>query len=225
MNRFLAMLTVAPMVVAGAAIAQVPPPSLEVLEACATNQIRTLPAPYSDVPTDHWAYEAVAKMYYCGAYRGAVPPEVYQRLVAQNATAQPKSATEPSLDSLQAAPTEVTLANRRYQLEAYVWRDFMPSTSPNTSGLMASVRLTSKDPGVTPPALAIRRLWVIQDEAVWETPVEQLPRSPQDAVEATARGGPTWEPGSAVEVVVQLDLGQGKTAWLRSPNQTIERTF
>ncbi len=225
MNRFLAMLTVAPMVIAGAAIAQVPPPSLQVLEACATNQIRTLPAPYSDVPTDHWAYEAVAKMYYCGAYRGAVPPETYQRLVAQNAASLPKSAEDPSLESLLAAPTEVTFANRRYQLESYVWRDFMPSTSPDASGLMASVRLTSKDQGATPPALTVRRLWVIQDEAVWETPVQQLPRLPQDAIEATARGGPTWEPGSAVEVVVQLDLGQGKTAWLRSPNQTIERTF
>lgn len=47
----------------------------EVLEACAENRADTLPNPFSDVSPDHWAYQAVLSMYYCGAYRGAIPPE------------------------------------------------------------------------------------------------------------------------------------------------------
>ncbi|MEM6446095.1 MAG: hypothetical protein AAFY57_15520 [Cyanobacteria bacterium J06642_2] len=47
-----------------------------VLVACEAGTVTTdLPNPFIDLlPTD-WAYEAVLKMYYCGPYRGAIPPE------------------------------------------------------------------------------------------------------------------------------------------------------
>lgn len=55
------------------------PTSEQVLQACAQDQAQTLPSPYTDVPQDHWAYKAVLSMYYCGAYRGQIPPEQFQR--------------------------------------------------------------------------------------------------------------------------------------------------
>lgn len=47
-----------------------------VLESCAAGTVTSdLPNPFTDLfPTD-WAYEAVLTMYYCGPYRGAIPPE------------------------------------------------------------------------------------------------------------------------------------------------------
>lgn len=47
-----------------------------ILVACASGTVTSdLPNPFIDLlPTD-WAYEAVLTMYYCGPYRGAVPPE------------------------------------------------------------------------------------------------------------------------------------------------------
>ncbi|MFE1744358.1 S-layer protein [Coleofasciculus sp. H7-2] len=50
------------------------PTSDPVLEACAQDQADTLPNPFSDVPSNHWAFKAVLSMYYCGAYRGSSPP-------------------------------------------------------------------------------------------------------------------------------------------------------
>ncbi|MEO1131632.1 MAG: hypothetical protein AAFX40_02880 [Cyanobacteria bacterium J06639_1] len=49
---------------------------LTVLESCAAGTVTSdLPNPFIDLfPTD-WAYEAVLTMYYCGPYRGAIPPE------------------------------------------------------------------------------------------------------------------------------------------------------
>lgn len=51
---------------------------LEILEACAEDRAGTLPNPFTDVQPTDWAYEAVLTLYYCGAYRGAIPPEQYK---------------------------------------------------------------------------------------------------------------------------------------------------
>ncbi|MEG5066713.1 S-layer protein [Microcoleus sp. B3-A4] len=46
----------------------------QILNACVQNQVETLPNPFTDVPSNHWAYKAVLTMYYCGAYREGTPP-------------------------------------------------------------------------------------------------------------------------------------------------------
>ncbi|MEG4200265.1 S-layer protein [Microcoleus sp. Pol12A5] len=46
----------------------------QILHACVQNQAETLPNPFSDAPSDHWAYKAVLTMYYCGAYREEMNP-------------------------------------------------------------------------------------------------------------------------------------------------------
>jgi hypothetical protein len=47
----------------------------QVLDACSKGQANTLPVPFTDISPNHWAFKAVMSMYYCGAYRGGVPPE------------------------------------------------------------------------------------------------------------------------------------------------------
>ena len=55
-------------------LVQVQPTREQILNACVQNQAETLPNPFTDVPSDHWAYKAVLTMYYCGPYREATPP-------------------------------------------------------------------------------------------------------------------------------------------------------
>ncbi len=55
-------------------LVQVSPTREQVLNACVQNQAETLPNPFSDVPSNHWAYKAVLTMYYCGPYREGTPP-------------------------------------------------------------------------------------------------------------------------------------------------------
>ncbi|MGQ9838263.1 MAG: hypothetical protein ACUVRV_09935 [Cyanobacteriota bacterium] len=59
--------------------------SEQILQACASNQADTLPSPFPDVVPSDWAYKAVLTLYYCGAYRGAIPPESFQRYLQQQA--------------------------------------------------------------------------------------------------------------------------------------------
>ncbi len=60
----------------------------QILQACATNQADTLPSPFADVVPTDWAYKAVLTLYYCGAYRGAIPPETFRRYLEQQRGSQ-----------------------------------------------------------------------------------------------------------------------------------------
>jgi hypothetical protein len=79
----LRLLTTAALLLSGLtvpAIAQTPEQtqpnqSVDLLEVCAQGRAATLPIPFSDLSPDDWAFEAVMKLYYCGAYNGSLPPE------------------------------------------------------------------------------------------------------------------------------------------------------
>lgn len=65
--------------VAAQSTAPTAPTALEVLEACRLGQADRLPNPFTDISEADWAYRAVLTLYYCGAYRGAIPPEQFLR--------------------------------------------------------------------------------------------------------------------------------------------------
>jgi len=60
----------------------------QVQKACINNQAETLPNPFSDVPADHWAFKAVMTMHYCGAFRKATPPALFERIRQNQSTQQ-----------------------------------------------------------------------------------------------------------------------------------------
>lgn len=53
--------------------------SEQLKNACIQNQAETLPVPFSDVPPNHWAFKAVMTMHYCGAFRQAAPPALFEQ--------------------------------------------------------------------------------------------------------------------------------------------------
>ena len=61
--------------------------SEQVIEACVQDQAETLPNPFTDVPSNHWAFKSVLTMYYCGAYQGSIAPNKVRQLLQQQ---QPK---------------------------------------------------------------------------------------------------------------------------------------
>ena len=67
-------------------LVQVQPTREQILNACVQNQAETLPNPFTDVPSNHWAYKSVLTMYYCGAYREATPPGLIKELLESGDT-------------------------------------------------------------------------------------------------------------------------------------------
>ncbi|MEG4057738.1 MULTISPECIES: S-layer protein [unclassified Microcoleus] len=68
----------------------------QILNACVQNQVETLPNPFTDVPSNHWAYKAVLTMYYCGAYREATPPALIKESLESGDTTR-ESLPSPAL--------------------------------------------------------------------------------------------------------------------------------
>jgi hypothetical protein len=66
-----------------------PAKSNPVINACVQNRAETLPNPFSDVPSDHWAFKAVMTMHYCGAFRQATPPALFEQLKPTEIPQQP----------------------------------------------------------------------------------------------------------------------------------------
>lgn len=69
--------------------------SEQLASACRQNQAETLPIPFSDVSANHWAFEAVMTMHYCGAFRQAAPPELFQSQPTQGQNQQPQAESQP----------------------------------------------------------------------------------------------------------------------------------
>jgi hypothetical protein len=67
-------------------LVQVQPTREQILNACVQSQVETLPNPFTDVPSNHWAYKPVLTMYYCGVYREATPPALIQELLQSTQT-------------------------------------------------------------------------------------------------------------------------------------------
>ncbi len=206
-------------------VAQARPTLEQVLQACANDQMRSLPMPFSDVPAGHWAYDSVMKLYYCGPVRGPIAAAELERL--QRQSSQPDDiAVLPEMNALLSAPETVEIDGRQYVLETYLWRDFMPISPPGGKPLMASIRVTATDERAFPATLKVDRVWVVSDaQQVWETDLGGEARQPTaNQLETIARNGPKWEPGTTVDVIIRLIDSDNRSYLLRASGQQIVRT-
>lgn len=160
---------------------------------------------FSDVSKNHWAYNAVKKL----------------------SSSQSSNQMSLPANNVEGIPTQITIEGRTYSMKSYIWRDFMPISPSSGKGMIASIRLIAQDDNPIPSNLVPDKLWIInpnQDE-VWETAFSDEPRFSPGTVEIVARGGPKWEPGIMVDVVIRIPSNDnGDTYFLRLPNQTIQRT-
>ena len=104
----------------------------------------------------------------------------------------------------------------------------MPPTNLEGSTLVAVVYLTADDGLPFPDEIGAPKLWVVQGEEVWEAAFgyEERPRSllRLDQVTKIASGGPRWDVGSEVEVIVLITESSRNPRLLRATKQIIART-
>lgn len=152
--------------------------------------------------------------------------------------AQTKQDSSVSSKDLRNAPTMIVVGNRTLRLSAELWRDFMPGPArPDGSPLNVGVRITSDDKQPLPTGLRIHRIWVLNGEEIWD--ISNLRGQKSGLVQEkdqwvgcgvtslcqfSVSGGPRWEPGIYVDVVVRLSDSEGKEHLLRAPNQRVIAT-
>ena len=127
----------------------------------------------------------------------------------------------PLLFQLRGAPTDITIAGVRLELEAALYRDFMPSSHPD-SRLGASVWVQATR-WPLPRELTIETVWVILSDSVWTTSVQEENR--RSAVDVTVREGPEWPVGAVTDVVVHLVAADGEDFFLAARRKEIQAAF
>jgi hypothetical protein len=129
-------------------------------------------------------------------------------------------------DELRTASERILAGDQEYELEAYLWRDFMPTSPPDGKPLIARVGVVERNGKPIAPDLKLECLWVINGSEIWATEFsdETLPPSEQNELDGIARNGPKWGPQILVDVVVGLRRGKGSLELLRATDQWIEET-
>ncbi|MES2462276.1 MAG: hypothetical protein V4671_16945 [Armatimonadota bacterium] len=112
-----------------------------------------------------------------------------------------------TIPQLRRAPEQITLRNgQSLRLDAYVWRDFTPGGSLDERRMIALLRVETTDQRPMPAGTRVEAAWVTDGEDVWNVAVvEESPLVPGSArLEVIGRNGPLWEPGTLVDVIVQI---------------------
>lgn len=132
------------------------------------------------------------------------------------------------IETLLSAPEEIEIDGRKYILETFLWRDFMPVCPPDGHQLIALIWVTAVDSLPFPATIDATKLYVINGEEIWETKFtdEERPQNPnrKHKLEKVAREGPKWGPGIYVDVIVRIINGRRNFYLLRASNQYISRT-
>ena len=127
----------------------------------------------------------------------------------------------PDLSNLEGS---VVVAGRRYSMEAFAWRDFMPGNP--CSKLAVAVRLHELDSLDVPEGTSPEFVWVRHGGDWWSGKFGNALRFhvPPSFVESHAGCGPTWPTGDLVDVVIQVRFSNSTEAFLRQNDVLIERT-
>jgi hypothetical protein len=133
-----------------------------------------------------------------------------------------------SIQKLQSAPDTVTINDRPYVLDVYLWRDFMPVTPPEGKPLQASVKIVPVDTGYVEPNLDANEIWIIHGEKAWAHSLENVGKpgnlQKRKILEKAAHDGPKWEPGIKTTVIVRITDTEGNAYLLKSDGVMIHRT-
>ena len=127
----------------------------------------------------------------------------------------------PTPVEFRSAPSRLVVNGRIVSVEAELWRDFMPISPPEGSPLAAVVYLSA--PAGEPPAAGELYIWAIRGNEIWRS---VMTFSYVDGTRSNARvyqsgGGPRWEPGTTVDVVIGLRTSWSEVALVRIPGVPI----
>ena len=121
------------------------------------------------------------------------------------------------------APNEIVVGGTTLRLETYLWRDFQPSTSPDTR-LLAQLRIQAGAGNLIPSGLAVEKAWLVLNDEAWvSTPRQEGPPSSESNLEYMSRGGPSWSIGALITAVVQVRDASNNSYLLRAAPQAIGR--
>lgn len=126
--------------------------------------------------------------------------------------------------AFETSPESLLVDGVRYEVNAFLWRDFMPTIPPGGSDLKAAVVITAPAGKTIPAGLHPLWLWVRNKDAVWGAALMQQQGTFPDEIHVAARDGPKWGPGIEVDLVLGVMTPDAKLQLVAIRGVPIERT-
>ena len=118
------------------------------------------------------------------------------------------------------------IGENSFALEAYLWRDFMPSPDPDRDAMISINRLTDINSVKIPDNIRMIQQYVIYGSSVWiaNYEKEERPSQPVYIIEEVSRIGPKWGPKIYVDVVSKVyDTNTSKVYYIKCKNAYIDQ--
>ncbi|HEY7625134.1 MAG TPA: hypothetical protein VIA63_08935 [Candidatus Limnocylindria bacterium] len=111
------------------------------------------------------------------------------------------------------ALAQVFVDGHSYTLQVDLYRDLMPGPAPTPRrGLGGTIFLRADVESTAPAGLESVKAWLVKGDEVWETVPFALQTFTVDRrmhLSLGVRDGPTWDPGSKVDVILQFATSTG----------------
>ncbi len=128
------------------------------------------------------------------------------------------------IDELIKSPTNLQIDSKNFSISIYLWRDYMPISPPLGHPMRASIDIIASDSLLFPKNIEADKMWVFDSLEIWES-VLLKDTPPEDYIlSKRASGGPLWETGIFVDVVVRLVQDDSIYHYLKAENIEIHRT-
>ena len=143
---------------------------------------------------------------------GEDQPKIQEHLLENS-----KLLSEEELKKLSATSEELVIDGQSLTMGVSLWRDFMP---PSTgSPLHAAVIVMLKEGKFKDKSPDFNRIWVVNGKFVWESKLERT-----GSTGFGAGGGPKWEVGTDVFIVLEIIEKDGKRKQVKISKLKIMRT-
>jgi len=131
-----------------------------------------------------------------------------------------------SIDLLRAASDTVTLNGYPTVVGLNLWRNFMPVSPPDGRPLVAVATFYPISESDYSRDVSAAYVWVVKGNDVWQAGMkkEDPAHYPHNEVVTIADGGPKWDPGIQVDVIVGLMIEDRGLQLVRQTGITIVRT-
>ncbi|MFQ5890219.1 MAG: hypothetical protein ACE5JR_09215 [Gemmatimonadota bacterium] len=117
------------------------------------------------------------------------------------------------------APTIIIIHGRTLTLKTNLIRDALPAPRAGGGRLLVRVTVKATDGRPLSDGVGADSVWVVSGEEIWAARLESESAGSNE-IRGVARGGPAWEPGTEVDVVVRV-LGDSRPRLLRATDQRI----
>ena len=131
------------------------------------------------------------------------------------------------VDILLSVPEEIVIDGRKYVLETYLYRDFMPECPPDGESLFGYGCITAVDSQIPSDNITENQVWIIKGNDIWQSDFREIWRYPNSYYPNQIIGlfinGPKWGPDITVDVVLRvIDTTKNQEYLLRASNQYIQ---